>query len=69
MRAMAKETALPVRLDRRTHHRLERAAKALGITKSALIRLLAESFVAQFVANHGRILMPPRWETGPTDKA
>lgn len=59
---MRKEASLPVRLDTELSRRLNRAAERLGLTKSALIRVLIKSFVDQLEAEGGRITFPLRWE-------
>jgi len=58
---MRKEASLPIRLDADISLRLTRAAAVLGMTKSALIRLLITSFVKQMDANGGKITLPLRW--------
>ena len=60
---MRKNAALPVRLDADVGRRLDAAAKRLGMTRSALIRMLVESFVDQLDANDGRVVLPLRWTT------
>jgi hypothetical protein len=64
---MRKEASLPVRLDTELSKRLDRAAERLGLTKSALIRVLVKSFVDQLEADGGRITFPIRWaeQKGP----
>lgn len=59
---MRKEASLPVRLDTDLSQRLDRAAARLGLTKSALIRVLVKSFVDQLEANGGKITLPLRWQ-------
>jgi antitoxin component of RelBE/YafQ-DinJ toxin-antitoxin module len=59
---MRKEASLPIRLDTDISHRLTRAAIILGMTKSALIRLLITSFVKQMDANGGKITLPLQWD-------
>ena len=61
---MRKEASLPVRLDPELNRRLTAAAERLGTTKSALIRLVAKSFVEEFEASGGQIPMPPQWQRG-----
>jgi hypothetical protein len=41
--------------------RLEQAAARLGTTKSALLRLLAKTFVEQMVSDDGSVKLPPDW--------
>jgi len=59
---MRKEASLPVRLDTDLSDRLDRAAERLGLTKSALIRIMVKSFVDQMEANGGKITFPLRWQ-------
>ena len=59
---MRKEASLPVRLDTDLSRRLDRAAARLGLTKSALIRVLVKSFVDQLEANGGKITFPLCWQ-------
>lgn len=58
---MALGAQLPVRLDPESEKRLERAAKLAGTTKSAIIRLLVDTFVRQVVAEDGQVTLPPNW--------
>lgn len=64
---MRKEASLPVRLDTDMSRRLDRAAVRLGLTKSALIRMLVKSFVDQLEANGGKITFPLRWQEEKQD--
>jgi len=64
---MRKEASLPVRLDTELSLRLDKAAERLGLTKSALIRMLVKSFVDQLEANGGRITFPLRWQKPQRD--
>ena len=64
---MRKEASLPVRLDTDLSRRLDRAAVQLGLTKSALIRVLVKSFVDQLEANGGKITLPLRWQEQKRD--
>lgn len=59
---MKKEASLPVRLDTEMSRRLDLAAERLGLTKSALIRILVKSFVEQLEVNGGKITFPLRWQ-------
>lgn len=59
---MRKEASLPVRLDTDLSRRLDRTAARLGLTKSALIRILVKSFLDQLEANSGRMTLPFGWE-------
>ena len=60
---MKKEASLQIRLDAQINRKLDIAAKRLGLTKSALIRILILSFVDQLEANGGKIVMPLQWKT------
>jgi len=53
---------LPVRLEIDVEKRLEAIAVKTGTTKSGLIRLLAKTFVDQFVAANGEVTLPPNWK-------
>lgn len=64
---MRKEASLPVRLDTELSRQLNRAAERLGLTKSALIRILVKSFVDQLEANGGKITFPLRWQDHKKD--
>lgn len=57
---MAFGKQLPIRLEIDVEKRLEAAAARSGTTKSALIRLLAKTFVDQVVTPSG-INLPPNW--------
>lgn len=59
--AMALGKQLPVRLDPAVEQRLESAARRAGTTKSAIIRLLAQTFVDQVVGPGGIVSLPPSW--------
>lgn len=59
---MRKEASLPVRLDIELSKRLSRAAERLGLTKSALIRVLVKSLVDQLEADGGKITFPMCWK-------
>ena len=59
---MRKEASLPVRLDTDLSRRLDMAAERLGLTKSALIRVLVKSFVDELEAKGGKITFPLRWQ-------
>jgi hypothetical protein len=52
---------LPVRLEPEVEERLETIAKRIGTTKSALIRVLAKTFVEQVVGEEGKVNLPPDW--------
>lgn len=64
---MRKEASLPVRLDTDISRRLGLAAERLGLTKSALIRVLVKSFLDQLEANGGKITFPMRWQEEKQD--
>lgn len=53
---------LPLRLETTVEKQLQRAADRIGTTKSALIRLLAKTFVEQSVDDDGTVNLPPNWE-------
>ncbi|MGD9612751.1 MAG: hypothetical protein AB7V22_07590 [Kiritimatiellia bacterium] len=59
---MNKAASLPVRLDPESKVRLQQAAKTLGLTPSALIRILVCSFVAEFERSGSQIMLPPQWQ-------
>lgn len=58
---MALGAQLPIRLDPETDRRLTRAAELAGTSKSAIIRMLAKSFVDQCVREDGSVTLPPQW--------
>jgi hypothetical protein len=58
---MRKEASLPVRLDPDEKQRLKAAAERMGLTISALVRLLVRSFVDDFDRHGGRVALPPDW--------
>jgi len=60
---MRKDASLPVRLDFDEKRRLKAAAERMGMTVSALIRLLVRSFVDEYDRAGGRIALPPDWQT------
>lgn len=53
---------LPVRLEIDVEERLEAIASTAGTTKSALIRLLAKTFVDHVVDSRGKVTLPPDWQ-------
>ena len=59
---MALGAQLPIRLEPDIESRLEQAAARLGTTKSAMLRLLAKTFVEQMVAADGSVTLPPEWK-------
>lgn len=66
---MRKEASLPVRLDTDLSRRLDRAATRLGLTKSALIRILVKSFLDQLEADGGKMTLPFIWQESKTVKS
>ena len=58
---MALGSQLPVRLPPDIEDRIEKVAMRLGTTKSALIRMLAKTFVEQVVDEDGQVQLPPKW--------
>ena len=59
---MALGKQLPIRLEPDVETRLEAAAVKAGSTKSAIIRLLAKTFVDQVIGRDGAVNLPPRWQ-------
>lgn len=57
---MALGKQLPIRLDPSVEARLEQAAQVAGTSKSAIVRMLTETFVNQCVRG-GRVTLPPDW--------
>ena len=53
---------LPIRLEPEVQERLEVIAQEIGTSKSALLRLLARTFVEQAVDAHGKVHLPPNWK-------
>jgi hypothetical protein len=58
---MALGSQLPIRLDAEVDGRLQSAAEQAGTSKSALIRMLAKTFVDQCISPSGRVTLPPNW--------
>jgi len=58
---MALGSQLPVRLPPDLDARLQAVAERIGTTKSALIRMLAKTFVDQVVDPDGNVQLPPKW--------
>lgn len=58
---MALGPQLPVRLPPDIEARIEKVAMRLGTTKSALIRMLAKTFVEQVVDAEDQVSLPPKW--------
>ncbi len=67
---MALGSQLPVRLEPEVEEELERVAARIGTSKSALVRLLARTFVEQMVKPDGMVQLPPQWSSvlPPADK-
>lgn len=59
---MALGSQLPIRLEQTIDDRLTAAALKTGTSKSALIRLLATTFVEQCIDESGRVTLPPDWD-------
>ena len=59
---MALGSQLPIRLEQSVDERLNAAAIKTGNSKSALIRLLATTFVEQCIDESGRVTLPPDWD-------
>ncbi len=59
---MRKEASLPVRLSPEQKERLQNAAGAMGVTPSALIRIMVTSFVDEFERCGGKMTLPPQWQ-------
>lgn len=59
---MRKDASLPVRLDIDEKRRLKIVAERMGMTTSALIRLLVRSFVDEYERQGGRLSLPPEWQ-------
>ena len=55
---MRKEAALPVRLETQQKEDLERICGELGLTTSALIRMLVKSFLDHYDSNKGKVVFP-----------
>jgi len=55
---MRKEAALPVRLETQQKEDLERICGKLGLTTSALIRMLVKSFLDLYDRNKGKVVFP-----------
>jgi hypothetical protein len=54
---------LPGRLEPEVEEKLERVAARIGTSKSALIRLVARTFVEQMVKPDGAVGLPPQWSS------
>jgi hypothetical protein len=59
---MALGAQLPIRLDPEVQEKFEAVARQIGTSKSALLRLLAKSFVEQVVDAEGVVHLPPDWK-------
>jgi len=55
-------SVLPIRLETDVEERLDGVAQQIGTTKSAIIRLLAKTFVDQVVNDRGKVTLPPNWK-------
>jgi antitoxin component of RelBE/YafQ-DinJ toxin-antitoxin module len=68
---MRKESSLPVRLDTDMKERLLQIGDDLGLTVSAMVRLLVRSFVQEFDRNGGKVVFPLEWKSssGASSKA
>jgi predicted DNA-binding protein len=53
---------LPIRLEPDLDKRLQAIAERTGTSKSALIRLLAQTFVDRAVRPDGSVQLPPDWD-------
>ncbi len=60
-RSMRKASALPIRLDTEQKESLSRIAEETGLSVSALVRMLVQSFVDEYDRNGGRVCIPPQW--------
>lgn len=60
---MRKEASLPIRLDTDTKHSLQNIADIMGLTVSALIRMLVKSFAKEYDLSGGKVAIPPQWES------
>jgi len=59
---MMKDNAIPIRLDTETKERFKKDADELGLSTSALIRILIVSFIREFERTSGRVEMPLNWD-------
>jgi hypothetical protein len=60
---MRKESSLPVRLDTDMKERLLEIGDNLGLTVSAMVRLLVRSFVQEYDRNGGKVVFPLEWKS------
>jgi len=60
---MRKESSLPVRLDTDMKERLLQIGDDLGLTVSAMVRLLVRSFVQEYDRNDGKVVFPLEWKS------
>lgn len=60
---MRKEASLPVRLDTEAKDRLQAISDEMGLTVSAIVRLLVKSFVQEYDRSGGIITLPLEWKT------
>jgi len=66
---MRKESSLPVRLDTDMKERLLQIGDDLGLTVSAMVRLLVRSFVQEYDRNGGKVVFPLEWKSSSTKPA
>ncbi len=59
---MKKASALPVRLDTELKDSLSHIANETGLSVSALVRMLVQTFVDEYERNGGRVSIPPQWK-------
>lgn len=62
VRTMLKDNAIPIRLDTETKERLKAAAEKLGLSSSALVRMMIVSFVETFESTGDSVTLPLRWD-------
>ena len=62
---MRKESSLPVRLDTDMKDRLLEIGDDLGLTVSAMVRLMVRSFVKEYDRNGGKVVFPLEWRSTP----
>lgn len=60
---MRKESSLPIRLDTGVKQKVQNIAEDLGLTVSALVRMLVKSFTEEFEKCDGQIMLPPKWQS------
>lgn len=62
---MRKEASLPVRLSTEAKERLQQISDSMGLTVSAIVRLLVNSFVQEYDRSGGVITLPLEWKSSP----